>query len=422
MPLPKLIEHSAASGGEGGQRTRVLVLLGRYLPGMKDGGPIRSIANMVAHLSPYFDFYLVTADRDTKDAKCYPGVTPNAWRRVGSAWVLYCSSVGPRILRRAFREAKPDLLVLNSFQDRFTLMAALLRRAGAFGKTPTLLAPRGEFSAGALEIRQSKKKLYRRAAKSLGLYQDMWWQVSTAKEKLEVLAAAPVEWLDPDSIYVAYNITDAVRSTAPHLGKEAGSLKLAFIARISEIKNPQYLLQTLRGIRGKVQLNLFGPMADKDLPYWERCMETRAQLSDNITVEYLGPLDHSAVPQVLHDHHFFVLPTKGENFCHAAVESFVNGTPVLLSDETPWVALNEMHAGFDISLEDPGKWAATLQTCVDMDQPAYEIYLRGAEQYGRRFSAAEAVEQHLVMFNAALDSRRGGKSRSLTRAWKSVLP
>ena len=126
------------------------------------------------------------------------------------------------------------------------------------------------------------------------------------------------------------------------------------------------------------------------------------QLPDNIKVEYQGSLEHSFVSGVLHNHHFFVLPTKGENFCHAAVESFVNGTPVVLSDATPWTGLNDAHAGFDIPLQDRRGWAAALQKCVDMDQQTYAIYLHGTGEYGRRFSVEEAVRQHIAMFEAAL--------------------
>ena len=49
-----------------------------------------------------------------------------------------------------------------------------------------------------------------------------------------------------------------------------------------------------------------------------------------------------------------------------------------------------------------------LQQCVDMDPQSYASYLSGALGYGRRFSAEEAVNQHLAMFKAALNqgSRR----------------
>lgn len=393
-------------------RGRVLVCAPHYLPGYKCGGPIRSIANMVKGLGSHFDFFVVTRDRDATDIESYPGLTPNRWYRVGNAQVLYCSSIGPAVLRRAFREARPDVISLNSFQDTFTRIAVVLRRWGAFGSTPILLAPRGEFSPEAMKIKATKKVVYRQAAKQLGLYDDLLWNVSTPREKPDLLRAAPARRLNPDSIHVAYEISDAIASTAPHVAKEFGWVRLAFIARMSKMKNLHFLLELLHRIRGKVQLNLFGPVAETDVAYWEQCKTLLPQLPSNVKVEYRGSLDHSAVAQVLHDHHFFVLPTRGENFCHAAVESFVHGTPVILSDATPWTKLSELYAGFDISLNDRRAWVTTLQKCVDMDQATYSVYLRGASEYGRRFSVEEAVRQHLVMFEAALSLRCSRRGRS----------
>jgi glycosyltransferase involved in cell wall biosynthesis len=396
-------------GACGDERKRVLVCADRYLPGYKSGGPTRSIANMVAHLSPYFEFYVLTRDRDATDTECYSGVTPNKWYRVGNARVLYCSSVGPAILRHAFRQVRPDVLSLNSYQDAFTRAMVLLRRGGVFGNTPTLVAPRGEFSPEAMKIKRTKKTVYRHSAKLLGLHENLLWQVSTPREKLDLLHAAPARRLDSRSIYVTYNITDAVPSPAAHVAKESGAVKLVFIARMSEMKNLHFLLEILREVRGAVRLTLFGPVAGNDFAYWEKCRVMLPQLPENIKVDYQGSLDHSSVSRILHNHHFFVLPTKGENFCHAAVESFVNGTPVVLSDATPWTGLNEVHAGFDISLQDRRGWLTALQECVDIDQQTYAVYLNGARAYSSRFSVEEAVGQHVAMFESALAYAPGGK-------------
>jgi len=362
---------------------------------------------MVAHLSPYYDFYVVTRDRDAGDVESYAGVTPNRWHRIGNARVLYCSSIGPSILRRAFLEVQPDVICLNSFLDAFTQMAVLLRRCGAFGKIPILLAPRGEFSPGALKIKRVKKLFYRHATKLLGLHQQLLWLASTSREKEELLQASPARNLDSNSIYVVCEIGDWTISTAQHVVKEPGAVKLAFISRISEKKNLHFLFQILREICGEVHLDLYGPVDDKDEDYWERCKKLLVQLPANIKVDYQGSVDHSAVSQLLHEHHFFVLSTRGENFCHAAVESFINGTPVILSDETPWTGLNEAHAGFDIPLKDTRGWVAALQKCVDMDQRTYASYLSGALEYARRFSVEDAVRQHLAMFEAVLGQRSG---------------
>jgi glycosyltransferase involved in cell wall biosynthesis len=405
VPLREDIE----SRDDGGERKRVLVCVPRYLPGYKSGGPIRAIANMVANLSAYLDFYVVTRDRDATDAETYSGITPDRWYRVGDACVLYCSSVRPSILRRAFDDVKPDLISLNSFQDTFTRTMVLLRWKGAFGDTPMLLAPRGEFSPGARKIKPAKKLLYRQATRLLGIHERLHWQASAPREKEDILRARPAWRLGPESVHVAFEMSDAVASALPHPAKRPGEVRLAFIARMSEMKNLHFLLEILPEVRGRVELNLFGPVADNDADYWNRCKQLLAKLPGHIRAGYYGSLDHSAVPQVLHDHHFFVLPTRGENFCHAAVESFVNGTPAILSDQTPWVGLHEVHAGFDIPLSDRRRWIAVLQECVNMDQLAYAIYLNGTKEYSQRYSVEEAVRQHLAMFTGivgAVDTNR----------------
>ena len=127
----------------------------------------------------------------------------------------------------------------------------LLRRGGALGDTPMLLAARGEFSPGAMEIKPKKKTLYRHSTKLMGFHENLLWQVSTPRERSELLAAAPARRLDPDSVDVACNISDTIVSTAPHVTKESGSLKLAFITRISEKKNLHFLLELLREPAGK---------------------------------------------------------------------------------------------------------------------------------------------------------------------------
>ena len=407
IPLPiEPVEASVTSRDNGGGSKRALVCVGNYLPGYKSGGPIRSIANMIAFLGQDYDFYVVTRDRDPGDLGSYPGVTPNRWCRVGNARVLYCSSIRPTILRRAFLEVRPDVICLNSFQDALTRTAVLLRRVGVFGNTPMMLAPRGEFSSAAMEIKQGKKVIYRHLAKLLGLYDNLLWQVTNPREELDLLRAAPAQRLKSDAICIVPNISDAIASTAPHAIKKAGAVKLAFISRMSEMKNLHFLIEILQQIRGEVQLNLFGPVAENDLVYWGKCKKLMAQVPDNIQVVYKGSLDHSAVSDVLHKHHFFILPTRGENFCHSAVESIINGTPVILSDETPWNNLNEKRAGFDIPLQDRKGWVVALQKCVDMDQQTYEVYLNGTREYSRQFSVEVVVQQHIVMLEAALRKRQ----------------
>src|SRR5579863_7029524 len=80
-----------AAGNNGAVKPKILLLVAHYLPGVKSGGPIRSISNLVEALGDEMDFRVVTTDRDQDEAEHYAGITPDRWTRVGKAEVLYLS-------------------------------------------------------------------------------------------------------------------------------------------------------------------------------------------------------------------------------------------------------------------------------------------------------------------------------------------
>jgi hypothetical protein len=43
-------------------------------------------------------------------------------------------------------------------------------------KTPCVIAPRGEFSLGALKIKKLKKFIFINTVKALGVYKNLYWQ------------------------------------------------------------------------------------------------------------------------------------------------------------------------------------------------------------------------------------------------------
>ena len=48
-----------------------------YLPGTKAGGPVRSVFSMINLLKSYFDFYIITSNKDLGSYREYEGINPN---------------------------------------------------------------------------------------------------------------------------------------------------------------------------------------------------------------------------------------------------------------------------------------------------------------------------------------------------------
>ena len=95
----------------------------------------------------------------------------------------------------------------------------------------------------------------------------------------------------------------------------------------------------------------------------------------------MGSLDPEAFEDKLREADIMFLPTRGENFGHAIYESLVIGTPVIISDQTPWKDLMKSKAGFDIDLQDQFVFCNAIQKFCKMDSSEYEQWSIGAREF-----------------------------------------
>jgi glycosyltransferase involved in cell wall biosynthesis len=366
---------------------------------------------MVQHLREDFDFYVITRDRDVGDTQPYAGVAPNHWHRVGAAMVLYCSAPRLREVRRAVREVGPDAIYLNSFYESFTQRMIHLRRFGLVPRLPVLIAPRGEFALQAMRIKSWRKAIFRVFAKTLRLYNGMMWQASSEHEVADLLRAKAAPDFHPGLVRQIEEFGEAPAESYPAIAKQAGELKLAFVARISPMKNVEHLFRCVARLRGDIALNLYGPVAEADRAYWTVAQKLLAEVPPNVVVRHHGAVDHAEVRGILQEHHFMVLPTRGENFCHSAVEAFSAGVPVILSDATPWRNLEAQEAGFDVPLDQPETWVSVLQRCVEMSPLEYEKFREGARRYRLHIGEDALAAKHRDLFQQLISSSRIGSNQ-----------
>lgn len=378
----------------------ILTFAWHYTPGQKAGGALRSIVNLVETLGDEFEFRIITSDRDLRDTEPYPGLVRDQWLPVGKAWVMYLSPRGQSLgnLVRLLRHVKYDVIYLNSFfARRWSIVPLLLHRLGLARKVPVVLAPRGEFSAGALNIKPARKRIFLAVARLLGLYRRIIWQASTAYEEADIRRQVADSGA---TIFTASDLPCPVahdQIARTERVKESGSLRAVFLSRISRMKNLDAALRMLNGLSGQVLLDIYGPAEDND--YWAECQATIAQLPENVRVNYRGHLPHDRVTNTLADYDLFVLPTLGENFGHVISEALTSGCPVLLSDQTPWRGLEEAGVGWDIPLDETDRSNAALQKCVDMGHEEH-LAMRGRarEFVFRHNSNPEFVEQNRMLF------------------------
>lgn len=406
----------------------VLTFSHYYLPGYRGGGPIRSIQNLVDGLGDEFEFRIVTQDRDLGDAQPYAGVETDRWLPHGPAFVRYVDPqrFGMRYVRDLLRTTRHDVVYLNSFFDyRYTQQVLANRRFLPGRGSPVVLAPRGEFSAGARSVKRWKKLAYITLMRSTRWYADICWQASSAFEAADITGMMGVGRQSGIRGWVANtgHLVVAPDLPAPHKGTMSGArerqrrrdspLRVCYLARISPNKNLAYALRVLAQVRVPVTFTIYGPK--ENAAYWAECQSLLDQLPANVTVVEGGVVDHASVIDTLATHDLFFFPTTGENFGHVIYEALLAGLPLLVSDRTPWRALAAQGVGFDLPLEQPADFAARIEEVAGYPAAAFDRMMVAARALAARIGRDPGtIDANRRMFLDAIARHRTRNALSPT--------
>ena len=389
-----------------GVRPIVLCFVDYYLPGYRSGGPVRTIANFVDHLGDEFDIRIVTRDRDALDTAPYPDVGVDAWNTVGKAQVFYASKqmLTLRSVGRLLRDIPHDLLYLNSlFAFSFTGLPLLARRFGLAPQRPCVIAPRGEFSAGAIALKARKKRLYLAASRAIGLYRDLHWHASSEFEAQDIRRKMGTL---AESIHVAPDLPPKLKTESDDPSEQQarapGPLRIIFLSRISPMKNLDFLLAALQRISQPMNLTIIGPLLEPE--YWGKCQRIIKTIKQPVTVDYQGEVTPLQVLETFARHDLFVLPTRGENYGHVILESLSAGTPVLVSDQTPWQDSGD-DALQTLVLDSLEPWIKSIETWALLSESELLMRRKLAATYAYNYiRSSGVVEQNRQLFQGALST------------------
>lgn len=386
---------------------KVLCCVDYFLPGYAGGGPIRTIANMRKLLAGKVELAIFTRDRDLGAAASYEGIAIDAWNETEGGKVFYA---GPNMfgvlgLARCVEQERFDLLYLNSFFSPLSSIRPYLWSRRAHPDLPILLAPRGEFSLGALALKRTKKCAFLTMARAFGLYRDVQWHASTANEKEDILRLFPsAKTIHIAEDPVATENDQPLTESQPSDGDDV--LRIVFISRISPMKNLDGLLRILATLSCRARLDIFGPIEDK--AYWRTCQALIEELPGQVSANYKGPLSPEAVSPIFAAYDLFAFPTLGENFGHVVFESLRAGTPVLLSDRTPWSSTDD-GVVTTAPLEDPDVWRSELHRAADRDDRQKEHLRAATKAFADHYASASGTfVRNLDMLRRAARGGRAG--------------
>ena len=319
----------------------ILILSGRYLPGHKDGGPLRTIINVTDTLGDEYDFYIGCLDRDHGEDEPYPDIKRDEWNKVGKANVWYVSPGGfSNKLILTLAEGK-DLIYLCSFYDDYGYKTLMLNRKRKI-KCPVALASMGVFAKAALQQKTAKKMIFINICKITGLFNDITWSVSSESEAKDVKRV-----IGSNIKYVVAE--DLPRRNVPGKREKLesnGILKIVFLSRICAHKNLEFAIRAIIGMKQSAEFTIYGPI--QEVEYWEKCKELL--LKSNLKWSYKGDVPSEEVQEKLSNYDVLLFPSKSENYGHVVFEALSVGCIPVISNQTPWNDIDGKKIGFELPL------------------------------------------------------------------------
>lgn len=355
-------------------KKNILIIMGRYLPGYKDGGPVRSIKNLIDFIGDEYNFHILTCDRDHGDVEPYPNIKVNEWNQVGKAKVFYVPPKGFtfKVIKTLAKQV--DLLYICGCFNDYAIHTLILKRLG-FIKKPVVVAAMGLFSPMEFQLKYKKKKIFTTIFNSLGLFKNIYWSATSPMEIDEIAQQIKIH----DNFFIAEDLPRKVDGTSIKKHKEAGSLRVVWISRIAPKKNLLGTIQILKSVRSQVEFTIYGPKHVED--YWEKCEKELKSLPKNIDWSWKGNIESEKVVENLTPYHLFLFPTLGENYGHVIQEALSAGCLCIVSDQTPWSDLDLHEAGFVFPLDNLELYVKALESYADMDEKEFQNVSRKAKQY-----------------------------------------
>jgi glycosyltransferase involved in cell wall biosynthesis len=242
------------------------------------------------------------------------------------------------------------------------------------------------------------------------------WHASTELEREEIQRCFGVNSITTVvppaslSIHVASDIAIGDQNE-PEIGRQkiANTVRLCFISRITRKKNLDMALRVVSRVRYPVTFEIYGTVDDPG--YLQECKDLASRICSTCAITWGGPISHDEVENVLGSSDALLLPTLGENFGHIIAEALWAGTPVVISDATPWRRLTESCAGFDVPLVAEDRFVEAIERIAVMDHAVWSLWSAGARKYiNKELDVESVVARNRAMFEEATTGGTPGGS------------
>lgn len=346
---------------------KVLIIIPYYFPGFKFGGPQQSVKNIVDAFGEDVVFYIYTQNTDYCSSEQYEGVDTGKWIKTGNSSVMY-------MLKKKFYGKKLvelykefEIIYACGLFEKSTIILLFIHRILRNKCKNVFVAPMGVFSAGAINLKRTKKKMFLYIFNTTGFFKNIIWSFTSNLELVDARKHIPEKYLSnyiiAEDLPRKVNFEDRLRNYKKAYSTAERTIRIIFLSRICVKKNLDYCLDVLNhNFSRKIIFDIYGTKEDKD--YWDICQKKIENLPANVVTDYKGAVKPEEVIGTFEKYDIFLFPTKGENFGHVIYEALVGGCIPIISNTTPWLDLEENHCGMVCDVND-----------IDMFRHSIERYL-----------------------------------------------
>jgi glycosyltransferase involved in cell wall biosynthesis len=354
----------------------IFIITEYFYPFSDAGGPIRSTEQIILTLNDKTSIKLITSFNNHQGKKLPISTKVNQFvnETITETPIFYSSNsiIGILKLVQLYIKNRQYTFYINGmFIPRLSLLPALICKNA-------IISPRGMLINETFGSKFLFKKIYLFIYK-LVVSKNVIWHATDAAEVLDIKRF----FGEPANVKLITNIPVKPLDINLTRHKQTESLKLVYFGLIVQKKGLLSLIQTLKSLSLPISLDIYGSI--KDQSYWETCLHELNTNNSKAIFNYFGHANPSESQCILAKYDAFVLLTKGENFGHSIYEALSVGTPVIITNKTPWE--------FNKSANTPGWIINYGNEGIDMDslkQKLTNLYHMNNDAYTLSSKAAHA--------------------------------
>ena len=365
---------------------KVLILIPYYKPGYRSGGPQRTIENVCCAYKDKAEIYIATQNFDLGEINNPYEVETEKWCDVDGVKVMYFNHkmYNFKGLKTLFKNF--DIIYSCGLFEINSLSLLLLNRVYRRKNQKIYIAPMGVFSPGAFRNKYKKKKTFIQFIKSLGLYKNIIWSLTSDTELKEAISVFGnrkyiENYLIAEDLPSVTDFDRRVNVIEKVTPSEA--LRVIFLSRICPKKNLLFAIEILKEVQSKSQIifDIYG--VPEDLDYWSSCQKEIKNISNNLLVNYKGMLKPELVIDTFSNYDIFLFPTKGENFGHVIYEALAAGCIPVISNQTPWLDFEEFKCGNVIEINNKNGFIRAIENYDEIDRKELEKIKKSCISYAK---------------------------------------